>query len=1298
MADDNNVEIGIGINPTGAETGARRVKSAVGGVVSDANQMGAAFRRLKAAIDPAFGATEKYNKAMAEYDQLLKEGKILQEDYARQTDLIKRAFDAQISSIERNSAAAKQAAADKKTALLKEAQDREESARAAKATADEWLAHEKANSLALKQELEARTIAEKRQIAEAAAAAKAAAAEKAAEIRAGGGTLTKNAEMTMIREAAAAAKLAARERLAVEHEVNDEIKQSYAQTYAAAKILAQEASDAATLAARERQAAETAVIEAIGEVDKAQKKEAADAARQATAAAILAGKERAAAEAEAENAAKKSTRATEEAARAAKREADAVAELRASINPAFAAQERYNNTMRTATQLLMANLLKEGEWIAVQKQAKIQMDINTRSLGRMNQVGVQLGYQMQDVTASIASGISPLTIFAQQSGQVAYAMQGMGGAAGKVADIMGGVYFQAITAVILVLGMLWKSTDEGKKKTADLSDAEWRRTATLKDLTEALDEYIKKQKEANTTANETLRKNAENMANDRREMEMKLAKAKADLDEAERAAANWQGEAQHASATVALENQIKEVQRLEAAVKKATDAEVEARASFAQGLGKQTALETAQQAAEEKAYQEFKRQNADQRLTFEQRNALMDQYRQKVNAIAEEFKRRKDEEAQSRRENISLMKTENALYQMPVEGPIKSGFGSRNAPLKPDGTYGSSNHKGIDIAVPVGTPVKAPQVGTVEVIGQDRTSGKYVILNHGGGTTSRYLHLSDNSMVQKGQTVQQGEVFAKSGNTGGVAPHLHYGVYVNGKPVDPRKGIFPIDTIKAEQAGMKDLETAAQKAAKAAVAAIELQEAAIDHDDTLNSSEKLQKVAKLEDDRIKIIEKAYGKQSKEAEDAKKHELDTIEKYNKLILQAETKRIKQEEQLATIKEKGSEAGDTSQLAIKSSKVDFLAQEGLVNDRQALSMKAQILDEEYAMQQRHEEAMWQMQKSYMEMEMNAPGQDKDRRDQIHNEIEIAEAEHLDRMAQMKLKYGETVNNVELQSASLTIGKYKDMSTAITGSLRSSLQGIWTHTQTIQGLMINMADAIVYKFFDMGVQMVNDWIMNQVRMRLFKKTNDTVMLASSRTTAAVEQGIQAATTGAAVTAQAIKTGAAVTGAATQTGVAASAGMSEITTNAAASAAGAYKSTVVIPFIGPVAAPAAAAMALAAVLGFGALISAKGGLDEVPSDQMAMVHKKEMILPAWIAEPMRQQLKGGARSAQMFGATAAAGTSARESMAGGSSGEINFHYGPTHNNHDTDLRSVLRRDAAEMRKWLKNEVRNGNLRLAKV
>jgi murein DD-endopeptidase MepM/ murein hydrolase activator NlpD len=94
-------------------------------------------------------------------------------------------------------------------------------------------------------------------------------------------------------------------------------------------------------------------------------------------------------------------------------------------------------------------------------------------------------------------------------------------------------------------------------------------------------------------------------------------------------------------------------------------------------------------------------------------------------------------------------------------------------------------HSGIDIAVGKGTTVAAPAAGTVTEVGEYTLTGRTLILDHGRGVHTAYFHL-DTILVRKGDVVRQRRAIARVGETGlATGPHLHYGVYIHGKDVDP---------------------------------------------------------------------------------------------------------------------------------------------------------------------------------------------------------------------------------------------------------------------------------------------------------------------------------------------------------------------------------------------------------------------------------------------------------------------------------------------------------------------------------
>lgn len=117
----------------------------------------------------------------------------------------------------------------------------------------------------------------------------------------------------------------------------------------------------------------------------------------------------------------------------------------------------------------------------------------------------------------------------------------------------------------------------------------------------------------------------------------------------------------------------------------------------------------------------------------------------------------------------------------PVPGSISSSFGLRRVlngqPRSP--------HKGIDLRGAEGTPVAACADGVVVLTGDHYFSGRSVYLDHGLGVISLYAHLSDIS-VRSGQVVRKGEVVGSVGKTGrATGPHLHFGLSVLGRSVDP---------------------------------------------------------------------------------------------------------------------------------------------------------------------------------------------------------------------------------------------------------------------------------------------------------------------------------------------------------------------------------------------------------------------------------------------------------------------------------------------------------------------------------
>ena len=120
-------------------------------------------------------------------------------------------------------------------------------------------------------------------------------------------------------------------------------------------------------------------------------------------------------------------------------------------------------------------------------------------------------------------------------------------------------------------------------------------------------------------------------------------------------------------------------------------------------------------------------------------------------------------------------------WPCPASHRITSGFGNRTAPVKGASTY----HKGIDIGASSGSAIVAASSGRVTTATYSSSAGNYVVISHGGGISTVYMHASA-LYVSEGDTVSAGDTIAAVGSTGfSTGPHLHFGVIVNGSYVNP---------------------------------------------------------------------------------------------------------------------------------------------------------------------------------------------------------------------------------------------------------------------------------------------------------------------------------------------------------------------------------------------------------------------------------------------------------------------------------------------------------------------------------
>ena len=161
---------------------------------------------------------------------------------------------------------------------------------------------------------------------------------------------------------------------------------------------------------------------------------------------------------------------------------------------------------------------------------------------------------------------------------------------------------------------------------------------------------------------------------------------------------------------------------------------------------------------------------------------------------AEEAKRLREEQAAAAAAAASSSGG-GSSYTAASSGNVVSGSGYFTHPC-PGMTYQSSyfgeirefevgGHKGNDYAAPAGTPTYAAAAGTVVIAGWSNSAGNWVVINHGNGLVTKYMHHSS-LCVSAGQYVEKGQQIGYVGSTGqSTGPHLHFQVELDGVAVSP---------------------------------------------------------------------------------------------------------------------------------------------------------------------------------------------------------------------------------------------------------------------------------------------------------------------------------------------------------------------------------------------------------------------------------------------------------------------------------------------------------------------------------
>jgi len=325
-----------------------------------------------------------------------------------------------------------------------------------------------------------------------------------------------------------------------------------------------------------------------------------------------------------------------------------------------------------------------------------------------------------------------------------------------------------------------------------------------------------------------------------------------------------------------------------------------------------------------------------------------------------------------------------------------------------------------------------------------------------------------------------------------------------------------------------------------------------------------------------LIASKYDKDSTEYRQALLNKLAAEKEYKDKSIEIETQKLQQTQSL-----------QLEGLQQESNLYEMYSQQGLISEQEKLQILRGLEVQRYQIR---------LETLNKEAELNKNNIEKYREYLL--QIELLQKQH-------ETKMKESSNQLAINS----FAPFKTMGDNLANSLEDALLKMTQGTLKFSTFVRGIIPAIGQEFTKMAIKMATDWIKEHV-----------IMEAMSKLFGAKEVATKAVTEGAKTTIQA---GAS----ATRSAMSAGESIKEILNSAWTAAANVYKSIAAIPFVGPFLAPAMAIGAVAAVVGFARNIASASRGYDIPSgvNPMTQLHQEEMVLPASIANPLRENLAGG-------------------------------------------------------------------------
>lgn len=431
----------------------------------------------------------------------------------------------------------------------------------------------------------------------------------------------------------------------------------------------------------------------------------------------------------------------------------------------------------------------------------------------------------------------------------------------------------------------------------------------------------------------------------------------------------------------------------------------------------------------------------------------------------------------------------------------------------------------------------------------------------------------------------------------------------------------------------------------------------------------------LEDQKLALLAKDYGQDSKQYQDELRRKEQMTEQYEQQVVKLAEERITNQAKLDEIAAQGSSKVALAALQERENVLKQQSSSGRISKPQEAAGMVDITAQRIQLENSAADQIYNIHLKELQDEAALQNLRPEERQKILDQITQLETQHAQDTLTRAAQDATEMEKVQADAAQATQQAWEQRLQPIGSAFDTVIQGMLKGTETFQQLITQAGMQLADSMIKAGEQ----WLIQHIAQQL---TATTVTTTQTAIRSATETSANAASVASS----------------------AASSLSQLGHSAAVAAGKSFQALAGIPIIGPILGAAAAVATFAAVMALGSgIASAAGGQDRVPFDgQVTELHKDEMVLSAKYANPLRNALTGAS-----FGSPGAALTAASrdggfrgalEDVLGGVAGGKNghtFNYQPTVNAPTSSWDDIVRSNGDDMKRWVSNQIRNGSIRV---